>query len=644
MLNSQAFFLYKGLVVEVNFQVKSSTRNKVVKQISKCFVISLLFVALTNLLLISTICDVDSYKLLARYCFGKIGHTLAVVLVLTWFLYQFRHEVKDLLVSFVFYSLLLTPLYIIAQSTFFSDKSLIAYMIGLTEHNNVAILISIFLMLITSSSALFKSKLIKYGLRIITAILWIAVLLVPLLFIAYYFSLGAVFSDGAVVAICQTNLREAYEFVLGQGLSGFIAVLAILVSVLTVLVKILITEQKLFVVSRNIKLATLVLLFLSSLFITNSRESISFLLFQTIFKTVDQFIALNHSFKDRAEFFNTLKVSEQGNNGLYVFVVGESHCRSKISAWGWDKDNSPWMKAQRSNDAFVFMNKGFSNYVLTVQALGRALTACNQFSNLSLVQSPTIVEVLKLAGYKTAWLSNQPKVGFYDSPQTLIALQSDYSIWSDSILGENDSDYSKDGILIKLFKDYLLDYKDDSKSEKTIVFIHLHGSHYIYKERYPKEFAKWDDSDIDNAYSNSILYTDYVLKELYTLVKDREDFKAMFFMSDHGEDKDRVHNPDLFKWPMAQIPIWFAFSDSYQKEHADTVKTLKEHADTPFTNDMMFDTVCGVLGVKDMPYYEPKNDISSDKYEVSLEEGDRQLTILDGKYKVKDAPDFKNEN
>lgn len=80
----------------------------------------------------------------------------------------------------------------------------------------------------------------------------------------------------------------------------------------------------------------------------------------------------------------------------------------------------------------------------------------------------------------------------------------------------------------------------------------------------------------------------------------------MIYMADHGENPKLGHRPAHFTWDMARIPLWFAMSDDFVKKHPQTVAALKENAVKPFTNDMMFDSLCGVFGLKEWPFYNPK--------------------------------------
>ena len=143
---------------------------------------------------------------------------------------------------------------------------------------------------------------------------------------------------------------------------------------------------------------------------------------------------------------------------------------------------------------------------------------------------------------------------------------------------------------------------------------------YRLPQSLPPEYKFWDEQDRTNAYDNSLRYNDWVLSQLYEAFKARPDFQVMIYMADHGENPKLGHRPAHFTWDMARIPLWFAMSDDFVKKHPQTVAALKENAVKPFTNDMMFDSLCGVFGLKEWAFYNPKNDISSFTYDRPVSE------------------------
>lgn len=78
--------------------------------------------------------------------------------------------------------------------------------------------------------------------------------------------------------------------------------------------------------------------------------------------------------------------------------------------------------------------------------------------------------------------------------------------------------------------------------------------------------------------------------------------QAMVYASDHGEDMEYFHGDGKFTWEMARIPLFVYLSDSYQKEYPETAKELALHKDDIFTNDLMYDLVCGILRAPNTGY------------------------------------------
>ena len=88
----------------------------------------------------------------------------------------------------------------------------------------------------------------------------------------------------------------------------------------------------------------------------------------------------------------------------------------------------------------------------------------------------------------------------------------------------------------------------------------------------------------------------------------------------------KSHDPNWL-----EIPLWLYFSDSYISEHFQIVNTLKEHIDTPYTNDLLFETVLGIIGGANSEFYNKRNDLSSAAYKHSFND----IKTLHGAKKLK---------
>nr|MBA2817639.1 Phosphoethanolamine transferase EptB [Candidatus Pantoea persica] len=112
---------------------------------------------------------------------------------------------------------------------------------------------------------------------------------------------------------------------------------------------------------------------------------------------------------------------------------------------------------------------------------------------------------------------------------------------------------------------------------KHLVVLHTKGSHYLYSQRYPRSFARYqpecmgaDDTcskaQLINAYDNSILYVDTMLDSVLDQLRDKK--ALVFYAADYGEsisENTHLHGtprelapPEQFRVPMM---VWA--SDKY---------------------------------------------------------------------------------
>ena len=156
-------------------------------------------------------------------------------------------------------------------------------------------------------------------------------------------------------------------------------------------------------------------------------------------------------------------------------------------------------------------------------------------------------------------------------------------------------------------------------SPRILFILHAYGSHFSYRQRYPRQFAIFlpDDevaishkniSQIRNAYDNSILYTDHFLDDVIrTLERYPSVCSAMFYCSDHGEDLfDNGNGRFLHSSPMVtyyQLHVasvaWF--SPAYKSFFANKVAAATANRDAPATTHSVFHTMADIASIES-PY------------------------------------------
>lgn len=458
------------------------------------------------------------------------------------------------------------------------------------------------------------SKLVNFKISAVIATALDMILFLPNVFqISYYLKFEHVLTSNGTMVIYQTNLSEALEY-----LSSF-GIIEIALAVVLPLVLIAGFYKVNVDLSKQLKAFS----------ITSSKYKYYALAVVLVavscYSMTDLYrrIYFNDLCVDTYNYFKSIEKYENGRENILkklvvkpntkksaetiVLVIGESATRNYMSAFTtMADDTTPWLNKQKNTENLFLINNTYSCAWNTVPALEHALTSANFYNDINFNRSVSIIDVAKKAGYKTYWFSNQGTIGGSDTPITLVADTSDVKKW---LCNETSLDKVR-------FDEELVRYFDlvDPKENNFIVF-HLMGSHIDYQNRYPRHFRKWagDDTDKVAAYKNSILYTDYVLEQIYNVAKDKLDLSAMVYFSDHGSDPNRKRNPDESGFIVLRIPMFMYVSDKYKEMHSNIYDILNTNRDAYFSNDLVYDTVCGLFDITSN-HYDEKNSLTSSKY------------------------------
>lgn len=473
--------------------------------------------------------------------------------------------------------------------------------------------------------------IVKYSLRILASF----ILLLPGFYSVCYlinWAMGnPLLEFNAVLAFYQTNFSEGYSYLKDMiHIKRAMAVSFILIFTYLIAYK---TVSSSFIRLNRYSCCLFIVCFFVSY---NGHNKFWYNILTAPFEDAD---AVLQSYSDYSKLteqrsYNTQNFknySKSAFDGTYVIVIGESESRVNMNCYGYKEKNTPFQTKLKMNKNSIFFNNAFSNHTHTVQVLSYALTSKNQYENQS-IHTKDVVSLIEVAknslGYHTVWISNQSKIGFYENPISVIAESADEKYWASNFGSLSYSDKKYDENLIPYFDNLNL------SKNKNLIFVHLMGSHASYTDRYPASYEIFNsDSNTVNSYNNSIFYNDHVLELILQRAKKLPNFNGMLYLSDHGDDaaKGLYHNSAQFTYPMVEIPLWLYFSDSYISEHFQIVNTLKEHIDTPYTNDLLFETVLGIIGGANSEFYNKSNDLSSAAYKHSFND----IKTLHGAKKLK---------
>ncbi|MDY6351099.1 MAG: phosphoethanolamine transferase [Selenomonas sp.] len=314
--------------------------------------------------------------------------------------------------------------------------------------------------------------------------------------------------------------------------------------------------------------------------------------------------------------------------GTVIVVIGESASRDYMHAFTPDfpYEDTPWLDSQLGNPDFNVFTNAYSSWSQTVPVLQRALTEQSQYNDKEFFESTSIIDVAKKSGYTTYWFSNQGRYGQYDSAITLVAKTADRAEWTDDSYNFSDK-----------YDDTLLWYLTQvDPNTNNFIVLHIMGSHIYYNNRYPTEFNQWHgDSEVSSpeSYANSIHYTDYILSQAFDYAQKNLNLRAMVYFSDHGENLEISHNPDVFSYDMVRIPMFIYLSPEYQQVLPGRTRTIRYHRNRYFTNDMLYDTISGLLNAPSSRYMEAQ-DLTSPNYAYTR----ANLTTMLGQQTLTDDP------
>lgn len=473
-----------------------------------------------------------------------------------------------------------------------------------------------------------------YVWAIIFAIVVILFLLPSIFLWIYYGIYRTVLDVPTMQTILYTNKQEVIEFIntcsFKQIVASSIGILAFCIGVIYVYLQIpwVRIEGNDWYILAPICIALIVLLFVGKK---------SYLKRTAFFKTLLNVVEFqkelaayqnhHHEVVDTASMTSPLQNEEFGT---VIVVIGESANRQYMNAFSnYERENTPWLTKQSKRDNFILFKNAYAAFFQTVKVLELALTSANQYNDERYTEAISIIDLAKACGFETYWFSNQGIAGIDNTSTSVLAKSADVHRWSEE-------DYGTEQYDIRLLE-YIKQIPRNRKNK--LIVLHLMGSHVQFSERYPKEFSKWPvkigEEVSQNAYDNSLLFTDHVLEQVYTIGKEELNLQAMVYFSDHGSEINQPRKPYFTSFNMVTIPLFVYLSDVYKQRYGDTYRILRDHEDAYITNDLLYNLVAGILQVKGDVVCE-EDDISStnyryNKFNLRTDLGRRSLTDDDSR-------------
>ena len=314
-----------------------------------------------------------------------------------------------------------------------------------------------------------------------------------------------------------------------------------------------------------------------------------------------KYVSQQSSIKAHKSIFNktatdaTLLDPPTSKKEIIIMVVGETARADRFSLNGYKRETNPALSKHNivsfSNVASCGTSTGVS-----VPCMFSSLDR-KKYDKEKALEQENVLDVLADQGIEVLWRDN-------NSDSKGVATRVKYEDFKSPTLNPVCDNECRDIGMLNGLDQYI----EKNKDKDMMIVLHQMGNHGPeYYRRYPKEFERFKPAcqtgelrdcskeEIDNAYDNAILYTDYFLSEVINFLKKYdEDFEvAMLYVSDHGESLGE-HNVYLHAAPyliapkeQTHVPViaWTGNNFDYN------IEDIKPYKDFSLSHDDLFCTI-----------------------------------------------------
>jgi lipid A ethanolaminephosphotransferase len=293
--------------------------------------------------------------------------------------------------------------------------------------------------------------------------------------------------------------------------------------------------------------------------------------------------------------------SGTGKKDLVIMVVGETARADRFSLYGYKRETNKLLSKQ---DIVSFKNVsscGTSTGV-SVPCMFSSLGRSNYDKEKALSQE-NVLDVLSKNGVEVLWRDN-------NSDSKGVATRIKYEDFKTPTFNPVCKGECRDIGMLSGLESYI----EKNKDKDMMIVLHQMGNHGPeYYRRYPKEFERFKPAcqtgelrdctqeEVDNAYDNAILYTDFFLSEVINFLKKYDDQyeTAMLYLADHGESLGEhgiyLHAAPYVIAPKEQthVPL-IAWMGKHFEFSIEDIKPYQNHA---LSHDDLF---CALLVIYDL--------------------------------------------
>ena len=319
-----------------------------------------------------------------------------------------------------------------------------------------------------------------------------------------------------------------------------------------------------------------------------------------------------------------LKDSSGNAPRTLILVIGESTQRGHMSLYGYPRKTTPELDELHKTDSnLTVFNDVVTSRPYTIEILQQALTFGNEHHPDLYLTKPSLMNMMKQAGYKTFWITNQQTMTARNTMLTVFSQQTDKQFYMNQDRSQNAHEF--DTNVLKPFKQVLAD-----PAPKKFIVVHLLGTHIKYQSRYPDNWGVFDGkkagapAGLDraqladyNAYDNANHFNDHVVASLIKDFKATDPNGFLLYFSDHGEEvydtpphQTQGRNEEAPTRHMYTIPFLVWTSPQWQTTHP---RDLSDDVNRKYSSSELIHTWSDLAGLS-YDGYDPTRSLVNDKF------------------------------
>ncbi|MBO4233233.1 phosphoethanolamine--lipid A transferase EptA [Riemerella anatipestifer] len=470
--------------------------------------------------------------------------------------------------------------------------------IDYTSFNGVLLIASLVVVMVVAN--FFAFYLFLYLSRFVGKFLLVLFFLINAVSVYFITTYGVIIDESMISNVFNTNYEESSSF-FSIKLVLYLVLLGILPSIYIVRTKIIPSTFKQFAKTMALALLFMVVMaFVNAsnwLWVDKNSKQLGGLAMPWSYSVNTALYHIHKYKKNEKEILLPNAKIKDNEKSVVVLVIGESARSQNFSLYGYNKNTNPLLS--KTSNVFHFKANSCATY--TTAGVKCILEHTNTDDLYEILPNYLYRNDVEVIWRTTNWGEPPLHIANYQNKEALM-----------KDCNKPECDY--DEVLVNGLKEQIL----ASKKNKVLVVLHTSTSHGpTYSQKYPSKFevfkpvcnsvelGKCSQTELVNAYDNTIVYTDYILHNVIENLKELKDYKStMLFVSDHGESLGEknlyMHGVPLSIAPKEQyeIPFIVWLSDNSDKKLKPNEVLSQNH---------VFHSVLNFLGIESPIYKEEMN-------------------------------------